>query len=202
MSIILLADDSPHAQRMGERILRVLDVLRPRVHELVELGLRAGHLRLGVLDVFRARVLQLIDPDLVIADVFLPGRSGFDLCRHIKNTQRHVRVILTAGLLETFDEEEARRAGCDAILKKPFEASVVMQTIRPLIQEAQLARGLFAEVLAAVQPVPDSSTQPHVTAPEPPDPERVEAAITLALDAALPNLVREITEKVLVALGH
>ena len=39
-------------------------------------------------------------------------------------------------------------------------------------------------------------------APEPPDPERVEAAITLALDAALPNLVREITEKVLVALGH
>ena len=36
----------------------------------------------------------------------------------------------------------------------------------------------------------------------PPDPERVEAAITLALDAALPALVREITEKVLVALGH
>ena len=33
-------------------------------------------------------------------------------------------------------------------------------------------------------------------------PERIQAAITLALDAALPNLVREITEKVLVALGH
>ena len=61
---------------------------------------------------------------------------------------------------------------------------------------------LTERAIAAVQPVPDSSTQPHVTAPEPPDPERVEAAITLALDAALPNLVREITEKVLVALGH
>jgi DNA-binding response OmpR family regulator len=186
MSIILLADDSPHAQRMGERILR-------------EEGFEVVSLTDGETAFLR---LADVDPDLVIADVFLPGRSGFDLCRHIKNTQRHVRVILTAGLLETFDEEEARRAGCDAILKKPFEASVVMQTIRPLIQEAQLARGLFAEVLAAVQPVPDSSTQPHVTAPEPPDPERVEAAITLALDAALPNLVREITEKVLVALGH
>ncbi|PYT17319.1 MAG: hypothetical protein DMG59_07675, partial [Acidobacteria bacterium] len=101
MSIILLADDSPHAQRMGERILR-------------EEGFEVVSLTDGETAFLR---LADVDPDLVIADVFLPGRSGFDLCRHIKNTQRHVRVILTAGLLETFDEEEARRAGCDAILK-------------------------------------------------------------------------------------
>jgi hypothetical protein len=36
----------------------------------------------------------------------------------------------------------------------------------------------------------------------PPDPERIQAAITLALEASLPQLIREITEKVLVALGH
>ena len=40
------------------------------------------------------------------------------------------------------DTDEARRAGCDAVLRKPFEASVVMETIRPLVQEARLARGL------------------------------------------------------------
>ena len=74
-----------------------------------------------------------------------------DLCRHVKNdpSQRHIRVVLTAGLLEPFDEEEATRAGCDAILKKPFEASKVMETIHPLVKEAQLARGLFAEALAS-----------------------------------------------------
>jgi CheY-like chemotaxis protein len=185
MSVILLADDSPHAQRMGERILR-------------DEGFAVVSLTDGETALLR---LADVDPDLVIADVFLPGRNGLELCRHIKNNHRHVRVILTAGLLETFDEDEARRAGCDAILKKPFEASVVMQTIRPLIHDAKLARGLFAEVMAAARPVPAADPKPP-PAHEPPDPERVQAAITLALDAALPALVREITEKVLVALGH
>lgn len=191
MSVILLADDSPHAQRMGERILR-------------EEGFEVW----SVADEATALArLAVANPDLVIADVFLPGGGGLDLCRQIKKLHRHMRVILTAGLLEPLDEEEARSAGCDAILRKPFEASVAIGTIRPLVLEAKLARGLFADALAAVPPVPVSDALvAEATAPPaqplPPDPERIQAAITLALDAALPNLVREITEKVLVALGH
>ena len=79
---------------------------------------------------------------MILADVFLPAASGMEICRHVKNDARlrHVRVVLTAGLLEPFDEEEARRAGCDAILKKPFEASQLIETIQPLVKEAQLAR--------------------------------------------------------------
>src|SRR5271169_3335577 len=175
MSIILLADDSPHAQRMGERILR-------------EEGFAVVSLTDGETAMMR---LADVDPDLVIADVFLPGRSGFELCRHIKTSQRHVRVILTAGLLEPFDEEEARRAGCDAILKKPFEASAVVETIRPLIRESQLARGLFAEAMAAANARPVQVSDAHPQQPEPVDPARIEAAITLALNAALPGLIRE-----------
>lgn len=184
MSIILLADDSPHAQRMGERILR-----------------DEGFEVVSVTDGETALVRMAdVDPDLVIADVFLPGLNGFELCRTLKPRNRHVRIILTAGLLEPFDEEEARRAGCDAILKKPFEASVVMETIRPLVHDAQLARGLFAEAMASMQPASSQASPPPE--PVPLDAARVEAAITIALDAALPGLVREITEKVLVALGH
>ena len=187
MSRILLADDSPHAQRMGERILR-------------EEGFEVVSLTDG--DAALQRLAD-VDPDLILADVFLPGKSGFDLCRHVKNDPhlRHVRVVLTAGLLEPFDEDEARRAGCDAILKKPFEASKVMNTIDPLVKEAQLARGLFAEVLASAPPEPQPSPQPAPLAPEI-DPERVRAAITIALDAALPAMIQEITERVLIALGH
>ena len=189
MSVILLADDSPHAQRMGERILR------EEGYQVVTLadGQTAAERLLG------------IDPDVVIADVFLPSRNGFDLCRHVKSNYRYMRVILTAGMLETLDEGEAKRAGCDAILKKPFEASVIMETIRPLVREAQLARGLLAEGMAAQptapQPTPGTGANP-VSGSGLTDPERVHAAIALALQAALPMLAREIAEKVLVALGH
>jgi PleD family two-component response regulator len=188
MSRILLADDSPHAQRMGERILR-------------EEGFEVVSLTDGDTTVLR---LDDVDPDLILADVFLPKKSGFDLCRYVKGhpKHRHVRVVLTAGLLEPFDEDEARRAGCDAILKKPFEASMVVATIKPLVHDSQLARGLFAEAMAAVAqvPLPQTETDPPI-APEI-DPERVRAAITLALDAALPAMIEEVTERVLVALGH
>jgi CheY-like chemotaxis protein len=204
MSRILLADDSPHAQRMGERILR------EEGFEVV--SLTDGH----------AAMLRLadVDPDVILADVFLPGKSGFELCRHVKAEPRfkHVRVVLTAGLLEPFDEDEARRAGCDAILKKPFEASKVVSTIEPLVKEAQLARGAPAGPAASVPPVSEPAvlappiTEPEPVLPEPPraaeppapeiDPERVRAAVTLALDAALPTLIQEITERVLIALGH
>ena len=62
MSTILLADDSPHAQRMGERILR-------------EEGFEVS----SVADEAAALVrLSEVDPDLVIADAFLPGRSRGD----------------------------------------------------------------------------------------------------------------------------
>ena len=170
---------------MGERILR-------------EEGFEVATVTDGATAVIR---IPDVDPDVVIADAFLPGRSGFDLCRHVKAEFRHIRVILTAGLLESLDEDEARKAGCDAVLRKPFEASVVMTALRPLVHDAQLARGLFAEAITSVQPVPVSDA-PVVLPPPPPDPARVEAAVTLALAAALPALVREITEKVLIALGQ
>lgn len=196
MNRILLADDSPHAQRMGERILR-------------EEGFEVVTVTEGETALLR---LKDIDPDLILADVFLPGKSGYEICQYVKNQaqHRHVRVVLTAGLLEPFDEDEARRVGCDAIIKKPFEASAVVDTIKPLVEAASYARGLFAEHMAAElnaqKALGSASEQPRVE-PAPSegsdvDPERVRAAITIALDKALPAMIEEITERVLVALGH
>lgn len=187
-SRILLADDSPHAQRMGERILR-----------------EEGFEVVSALDGPAALAqMDATEPDVVLADVFLPGMSGYELCRWIKTCDRHKHagVILIAGLLEPVDEEEARRAGCDGVLKKPFEASAILNAIRPLVDKAHFARGLFVESL----PDPTTSEQPsgafYAAPVRPPlDPEAVRAAVTIALDRSLPALVEEITEKVLLALG-
>jgi CheY-like chemotaxis protein len=170
---------------MGERILR-------------EEGYQVVSLTDGETAILR---MADVDPDLVIADIFLPRRTGMEVCRYVKTRHRHARVILTAGLLEKFNEADARRAGCDAILRKPFEASVAMQTIRPLIQEALLARGLMHEAMggAVAEPISDALTAPKST---PPDPKSIEEAVTLAFEAALPALVKEITAKVLLALDQ
>ena len=193
MKRILLADDSPHAQRMGARILS-------------EEGFEVTSATDGKAALAKLRELE---PDVVLADAFLPGLSGYDLCQQLKSNPacRHVRVVLTAGLLEPLDEQRARAAGCDAIIKKPFEASAVVETIRPLADAASFARGLFAEFLPAEvmaqKSLPGECQETTLSAkPDEIDPERVRAAITIALDRALPAMIEEITERVLVALGH
>src|SRR5919206_3064684 len=120
MTRILLADDSPHAQRMGERILR-------------EEGFEVVTVTDGQTALMR---LADVDPDVVFADVSLPRRTGYEICREIKNTprHRHIRVVLTAGLLEHFDDAQAVAVRGDAVLKKPFEASAVVATIAPLVE--------------------------------------------------------------------
>jgi CheY-like chemotaxis protein len=250
MNRILLADDSPHAQRMGERILR-----------------DEGYEVVSVTDGETALLrMEDVDPDLVVADVFLPGRSGLDICSYLKTepAHRHVRIVLTAGMLEPFDEDQARAAGADAIIKKPFEASVVLETLKPLVAAAQKDRAAaddaawveppaaeaakedppapapaHAPLLAVVPPPPLPAppakpelvserpvrtlradpdlpkTEPRRPIEPPPAPaldpepellpsgtgvseeELLRAAVTLALDAAFPALVDDITAKVL-----
>ncbi len=116
---VLLADDSPHAQRMGERILR-------------EEGFEVVTVTDGETAIIR---LKDVDPDVVIVDAFLPQVSGYDLCGYIKKQPQHshVKVLLTSTALERVDEDQAYKAGADGQLKKPFEASVMLKSLKDLI---------------------------------------------------------------------
>jgi DNA-binding response OmpR family regulator len=114
---------------------------------------------------------------------------------------KHTGVVLIAGLLEPVDEDQAKRCGCDAVLKKPFEASVVLATVKPLIDRSRFERGLFSNDEPSVSPVQAAAAATPPPKPEL-DPEAIRAAVTLALDRSLPALIDEITEKVMVALGH
>jgi len=181
MSRILLADDSPHAQRMGERILR-------------EEGFEVVSVTDGETAVVR---LGDVDPDVILADVLLPRKSGYEICEYVKSQprHRHVRVILTAGLLEPFDEDRARQVSSDGVIKKPFEASAVTAAVRPLAEAAGMARAAIAEAVAAQPAPPAPEPAPAAAEPES-ETEIVRAAVTVAVDAAMPAIVDEITKQV------
>jgi CheY-like chemotaxis protein len=68
-------------------------------------------------------------PDVILADVIMPGIGGYELCRLIKQNERfsQIPVMLLVGLYEPFDEAEARRVGADDFVTKPF------QSIRQLV---------------------------------------------------------------------
>jgi CheY-like chemotaxis protein len=185
MSRVLLADDSAHAQRMGELILR-------------DEGFEVVTVTDGETALLR---LADVNPDVLVVDAHLTGRSGYQLCEAVKTDPRfpHTRVVLTAGAHEAVDEAESRRVGADAVLRRPFEASVMIATLRPLAAEAEEVR----QGGALRGPRPEPAPEPTPAAPPvpgPPDEETVRAAVTLALDAAMPELIDTITEKVLFAL--
>ena len=177
MSRILLADDSPHAQRMGERILR-----------------DEGHEVITVSD-GKVAMLRLADaqPDLIIADVSMPEVTGFELCEYVKRNGG-MPVILTAGAVEPVDEKEVDRVRADGLLKKPFEASALLASVGRFVDSSRKKRS---------EPV----TADGVAVPQKPravtviDPDQVKAAVTVALDAAMPSLIDQLTERVVAALA-
>jgi CheY-like chemotaxis protein len=188
MSRILLVDDSPHAQRMGERILA-----------------DEGYEVVTVSNADSALIrLDDADPDVVIADTVMPGRTGFDICHYLKMSPRHryVRVILTAGVLEPLDEDQAKRVNADGTLKKPFEASALLAAVKPLAEQAVEERKKTEKTQGPGARVQGSLKEP---APAPfvavVDSEQVRAAVTVALDAAMGSMIDEISRRVLAALA-
>src|SRR5271157_1972315 len=126
MSRILLVDDSPHAQRMGERILS-----------------DEGYEVVTVSNADSALIrLEDADPDVVVADAVMPGRTGYDICQYLKMSprHRHVRVILTSGAQEPIDESRAQLVQADGAIEKPFEASALLAAVKPLAEAATAAR--------------------------------------------------------------
>jgi len=170
MNRILLADDSPQALRLAEQILTGQGI------EVV--SVTDGAIAL--------RRLPDVNPDLLITDVYLPTKSGFDLARFLKSQDqyRHIPVIFAAAPIDEFNEQDAKNAGADIILRKPFEASALLGAVQQLLERAAAApKNADADGKSAL------------------DRHSIRAAVTLALDSAMPALIDELTERVVLALA-
>jgi CheY-like chemotaxis protein len=133
-------------------------------------------------------------PDIVLADVFMPQVSGYEVCEFIKqNAQlRHIPVMLLVGSFEPFDEAEARRVGANETLTKPF------QSIRSLIDKVgALVSGRPAEEQIPTAELPKPDVEEPEGRPEP-EPERLseqEIDLVTADTQPLPIELRHMVEE-------
>lgn len=81
-------------------------------------------------------------PDLILADIAMPGLDGYAVCEAIKAdaSLRHVPVLLLSGTFESFDEERARQVGADGHITKPFEAQALVDRVNDLLARAEADR--------------------------------------------------------------
>ena len=72
-------------------------------------------------------------PDLVIADVTMPGKTGYEVSSFIKNhpSLKGTPVLLLAGTFETVDTEQMAAAGADDHIIKPFESEDLIKKSAP-----------------------------------------------------------------------
>lgn len=97
--------------------------------------------------------LEAEAPDLVLADINMPGANGYKVCEVIRSREstRDLPVILLAGSFEPYDQAEASRVGASTFLTKPFAS------IRDLV--ATVNRLLESSPRATDQAEPEASTQ-------------------------------------------
>src|SRR5690242_18031800 len=104
-------------------------------------------------------------PDLVVADIFMPGRNGYEVCQHVKTTDdlKQIPVLLIIGAMEPYDPEEGKKAGADGVITKPLESSNLVTTVKALLEAAKH--------FAPAKPKPKKEKPPEegtvTTAPDP-----------------------------------
>jgi CheY-like chemotaxis protein len=140
---LLLADDSVTIQRVIELTFADEDVDVVAVSD-------------G--DEAIARLEASPPPDIVLADIGMPGRNGYEVAQYVKRSPHlaHIPVVLLTGAFEPVDQARAADAGCDGILAKPFEPQLVIGRVKELLAKP---RG------TARQPLDEQLAPPLTAAP-------------------------------------
>lgn len=139
---VLVADDNLTIQRMASEMLTLE-------------GMEVVTVANGM-----AAIKKLFDamPLVVLADVDMPGKDGYEVCDFVKsNPELHyVRVLLTVSDADPYDPERGTQAHADGIVKKPFEREQLVSMVTECVNQAEAAR-----------PAPAKPTPPPARAPEP-----------------------------------
>jgi CheY-like chemotaxis protein len=137
---ILVADDSPTIQKRAQGILKGE-------------GYEVETVSNGVAAIKKLASLQ---PIVVLADVSMPGRDGYEVCDFVKTSEalRHVPVLLIASDLEPYDEGRGARVHADGKVKKPFEPQDLISVVARFAAQAEEAAPKAPPVQPVAPPLP------------------------------------------------
>jgi CheY-like chemotaxis protein len=126
MPKVLIVDDSLTVRKVVERILES--------HQMQVL-----QASLGTEAIER---IQRDEPDLVVCDVLLPDREGYEVCQYVKSHPRldGTPVLLISGIVNAAVVDRAARVGSAGVMQKPFSAEELTRKVGDLLGLAASAR--------------------------------------------------------------
>lgn len=145
MPKVLIADDSMAVRKVAERLL---------VQAGLEVALASsGEEALAWLAKERA--------DVIISDVIMPGRSGYDVCTFVRSQAglADTPVLLISGIVNDEVAKQVELCRANGVLKKPFQGSSLQDKVKELLTQRQQA---------ATAPPPQPSPAPAFTLSAPP----------------------------------
>jgi CheY-like chemotaxis protein len=110
------------------------------------------------------RKFEEVHPDLILADIYMPGKNGYEVCAAVKKHPElgDTPVVLLAGAFDAFDHETASQVGAAHHITKPFEPQALLNLVsslapkesRPRTAPAPAPAPAPAAAMAASAPVP------------------------------------------------
>lgn len=146
MPTILVADDNSNIHKMVELALKDLG------YKIEKVG-NGEH---------AVRKLPDIKPDLILADIFMPVRNGYEVCEFVKTNEQyqHIPVVLLQGKFDPLDEHLMKKVKADGLLMKPFvPPDPLVKMVQTLLEEAAATRATVAAVKAAPGATPESTVE-------------------------------------------
>ncbi len=156
---------------MPKKILLADDSIT--IQKVVELTFSDGDYEVTAVNNGAKAVQKLAEmrPDIILSDIIMPEKNGYEVCEYVKShpEYRSIPVVLLTGTFEPFDPDRAEKAGCDAVVTKPFESQSLIHKVEELIAQAQ---SNAAAAPPAPAPAPEPAASPWLddtpaAAPEP-----------------------------------
>mgnify|MGYP001606605018 FL=1 len=148
MPIILVVDDSLSVRKVAERMLR-------------EAGLEVA---LAANGEEALAWLSTNQPDLVIADVIMPDKSGFEVCAFVRAqaNMANTPVLLISGFVDDEVTRQAEACRADGVIKKPFQGASLRERVMALLSARKEQE---VPVAAPALEMPVLAPEPEITLP-------------------------------------